>query len=489
MLLYTNVNLMDKSISIIILLFILSLISERFINWLKLCFFKKNNRFLWWTYSLKFDYSTKSNNEQIEKIRERKIIGLNIVCSSIISLLIGANFFEIIKGQTPYESLTPIFELDFSIKDKGGFKAYLKFLLGSIVTGLFMSMGSKFWHDTLDMLFAMKKIRQKAFDPNSYKAENIQQLEEYVETSNYEIVKLAFDENEKMIINKAGVNGCGIEFDNLKKQYVIVVYQDKSRPYDKITQPLKFKLRHGQIINIPVVIFEAKRAEVQNTLKTNFDIWNGSFLNNAGSIGCFLTDEDNNKYLLTCYHCVLEKNQPNFTFSKNLHRKVFSSKMGDREIGQINKAVINDSIDAAIIKINPDISIDNHYNKIQIPKVLCIFDEGSKMNNKKVYVRGIKSSFDGAQVTGINYSINFDYTKLSKSYSDKHNIKNLIGISYKNKPVTEPGDSGCPVFDKQDFSLIGIVIGADDQKSYVIPVDRIINYFCKNGLELKLLKN
>lgn len=485
----TQIDLMDQSIGIVILLFILSMISERFINWIKLYFFKKNNNLFGFHYSLKFDYSTKTENEQLEKIRERKIIEINIVCSIIISILIGANFFEIIKCPIPYEGLAPIFDLGIEGLN-------LNFFIGTIITGLFMSMGSKFWHDTLDMLFAVKRLRQKASDPNSYKAENIEQLKEYVETSNYEIVKMAFDKNANHFYQIKGVHGCGIEFDELKRQYIIVIHQDKSSGFDHVSPFINHTLRHGQIIEIPVKTTETEQAKIQGeTLRPSYKIAYKNYKENSGSIGIFLEDNNKNRYLLTCYHCIADRNQNKLNYNLSKGNEVFCSTV-NKNIGNVNHVVLNNFMDAALVKLHNNITIENKFKDIKsIPKYLNIYQEGSvKMTHRTVHVRGNKSHANYVRITGINYHILFDYSSLtiqeSNTNKTSHKLFNLIGISsVNNEPVTQPGDSGCPVFDSETHELIGIVIGSDKINTYVIPVDRILQEFSDDTINFKLYKN
>jgi len=50
-------------------------------------------------------------------------------------------------------------------------KAYLTIIaniIGFVGVGLFLSLGSKFWHDLLDLLFTIKNTRQHLSEPSTY---------------------------------------------------------------------------------------------------------------------------------------------------------------------------------------------------------------------------------------------------------------------------------------------------------------------------------
>ena len=86
--------MLDKAIAIAIMLFILSMISERLVTWIKL-YFGQLGKALWLFSDESEDLTIASANQLDEKKKERKILGLNIVVGILIAFLSHADLFSI----------------------------------------------------------------------------------------------------------------------------------------------------------------------------------------------------------------------------------------------------------------------------------------------------------------------------------------------------------------------------------------------------------
>jgi len=116
------------------ILFALSLISERLSNMFKLCL--KETRI-------------KTFDDAMEKIRERNIMVIALVFGLITATLSGADFFTLIeKGKL----------LGFLEKPDG--ESIAKVILGTFLSGVFISLGSKFWHDMLDIALQFSNLKK-----------------------------------------------------------------------------------------------------------------------------------------------------------------------------------------------------------------------------------------------------------------------------------------------------------------------------------------
>lgn len=83
--------------------------------------------------------------------------------------------------------------------------------LGYIFVGLFLSLGSKFWHDLLDVLFKLKNTQQVLSDPKTYTDyNNADQLLALAETSRYEVAEKLFDLYKNEIATIPGVVSYGL---------------------------------------------------------------------------------------------------------------------------------------------------------------------------------------------------------------------------------------------------------------------------------------
>ncbi len=121
-------------ISVSLTLFMLSLITEKITNFIKL-----NVRSL----------AEKTGDETGDKIRERKILLLTSVVGIFVALLCNADFFVLIAEESKIEPLT-------ALTFKGA--------VGCIITGLFLSQGSKFFHDLLNTVLYYKNMRKAIYN-------------------------------------------------------------------------------------------------------------------------------------------------------------------------------------------------------------------------------------------------------------------------------------------------------------------------------------
>jgi hypothetical protein len=79
-----------------------------------------------------------------EKNRERNILLLAILSGCLVAIISGADFFYLIENGKliPFEDFEDVT------------------VLGILLTGLFISMGSKFWHDVLDIVLQFSKLKK-----------------------------------------------------------------------------------------------------------------------------------------------------------------------------------------------------------------------------------------------------------------------------------------------------------------------------------------
>ncbi|MFI5405628.1 MAG: hypothetical protein ACHQ1D_03855 [Nitrososphaerales archaeon] len=139
-------------ITIVTILFALSLISERISNLLKLQIKK---------------FRIEPSDEIKKKEKERDIMWLALISGLFVSIVSGADFFTLINEA----KLVSIFNIgDPSLP-------MLRTLMGIFLSGVFISMGSKFWHDILDIVLEFSNLRK-------YRS---REAEEEVKLMNFEI--------------------------------------------------------------------------------------------------------------------------------------------------------------------------------------------------------------------------------------------------------------------------------------------------------------
>ncbi len=288
-------GLTDFLISFSIIMMMLSFISERASNFIKLYFqskiiyipflyIDKNNKWKLFL-SAKLEILAYSQPTQAgEKEREYRVMIINIIIGIIIAAMANANFFEIVKkissstankdevmiqgwlmsdvdfkkvigliyllifvwslslmlfnklqenttGVNQYYVRTPfllwiLVTLLFLILGKGDQNSfYLKIInhtIGYVFVGVFLSLGSKFWHDLLDILFKFKNTQQVLSDNKTYtNYDSADKLMGLAETSQYEVAEKLFDMYKNDISKIEGVVSYGLNtiLDNRSKLY------------------------------------------------------------------------------------------------------------------------------------------------------------------------------------------------------------------------------------------------------------------------------
>jgi hypothetical protein len=134
----------EPLINLLLLFSALSVASERLANAMKLS---------------DTDLREKKGSPQQEKARERRI-GLRALAASVaLAVLMKADFFAILSHlDAPWDTLGWV-RLG---EDQWTVSRFLQALDGSIVTGISLAFGSKFWHDVLDLVYGVRATVRRA---------------------------------------------------------------------------------------------------------------------------------------------------------------------------------------------------------------------------------------------------------------------------------------------------------------------------------------
>jgi hypothetical protein len=465
-----NMDMLSKSIAIVTVFFILSLISERFITWFKLYFFKKGNTLLWYFFDWEKDYSIKTDDPAFEKEREQRILALNISLSILIALLIHANLFTLLK----YDPTTCLGWQDFKLNNKDKFDWSILFLelIGCMIGGLLMSLGSKFWHDTLDMLFYAKDLKAKLSDKETYKMSALKELDEWIAITEADIVKKVFEENKNILKNIPDVISVGIGQNNETKYIEVVTTNNNTH---LIPNSFPYYLPNNSVRKIDVKIIVSSPIITHGNLTFKSDLTNQNKPANYGSYGLvvkFKGTEGNKKMLLTCYHVVIGKGHSYNNFNYIGEENIISPHNSTTVVGTIRNAVRNNSIDAAIIDIDDTLSVSNKLpNGKSIIKTNLLKDE---INNLDARIFGYKTNKTSGvgKITGKNHDVTINYELPDGTGYEKWDLKDLLAISNDNKAISVSGDSGSAVLDNYN-NVIGIVVAGSDTHTYAIPIETI----------------
>ena len=156
----------EQIIQLVTILFLLSMVCERIAGFLK-CYLNESKFFRIG------DMLTKhpDNNPQ-EQARAYRILKLNIWSGIIIAAILKADMVRIFNHIEQAGAT-----LGWNNIQGYGTLDYFMLVPGILLTGYFISFGSKFWHDLLDILYQTKNIKRILADPETYELDNIDDLE------------------------------------------------------------------------------------------------------------------------------------------------------------------------------------------------------------------------------------------------------------------------------------------------------------------------
>ena len=148
---------MNDIIQLTAILFILSMICERMANFLKMKLSNTKTSLRAFGFG---NMKVRETGEALEKDREYRILKLNIICGILTAVALKADLVGIANHLTD-----PQVAMGWdNLPEKISFQYIIQLLIGCSLTGLFISLGSKFWHDLLDTLLYFKNIKKSSFD-------------------------------------------------------------------------------------------------------------------------------------------------------------------------------------------------------------------------------------------------------------------------------------------------------------------------------------
>ncbi len=454
---------MDNTIQVVIVLFILSMISERMASFVKLQYSEQT--FLKF---IKFgNLRIKTTNKNEEKNRELRILKINFFCGIMLAILLNANLLLILQHFDNPSDALGWGNFVAEIKGKGFLQVFKSVVLripGCILTGLFISLGSKFWHDLLDMLYETKELKGKLNDLKDSEINGVNELDSFYQQNELEIIR---KEAESQLMRYQGVSFIEIPPD---KKQVIVHGKDPN-----LKLPPQLCYRYGKIKTLPITTSNNQEEITTMSLSLGFgdEIANESPAGtNAGSLGCIVKKRQSGlEYILTCYHVV--KND-------GFDWELFNSGDGDKNVvhplngpdivGEISQAIRNNFIDVALILPNKNVSVSNlHSNIGYIPNDPRVLTDDDVNNQTVVKMVGLKSGYREGYIADVHRQA---YIKYIDGY---HTLYDLIVIkSFDNRRFSQGGDSGSIIIDGLGYA-IGLLVAGNNNISFAIPLNSVFN--------------
>jgi len=240
-----------------------------------------------------------------------------------------------------------------------------------------------------------------------------------------------------------------------------------------IPSSLKAELNKSVFVNVPTeIIPNTGKAKVHNAQLSN-NIVDSRTKDYPGSICCAVDSliYPNFKGVVTAGHI--------FTHGKNISYNQYVQPNEIRDaysnnslIGKLYYQEISDAIDIAIVEL----SADSHFSK----ECMSFKNSFYECTPKDLYAEKENVTVFSRNNNSRNgYILDFNVTLPMYYDLDYKYVANLILIGSSpnkqdSKTLSKGGDSGSCVFHKKSEQLIGILIGGDDNFSFVLPIEEII---------------
>lgn len=472
--------MLEQIIQLVTILFLLSMVCERIADFLK---HYLSDSYLFKIRQKEFvkvgNTTTKFHpNDAQEDARKFRILKINVFSGILLAFILKADLIQILNdmehaGTTLGWNNLYLYKESYitrhSIEDIEWYKIINYWLLpfGIILTGCFISFGSKFWHDLLDILYQIKNAKRVLADPETYKADNVNAVKKLFDTYQSDFIKAAYLEAKTKYMVMESVKAIGIKSDEKGYYFEITVYKN-TLEIEPVYQHL---LNDGTFHSIrvkTVVITDKIMAQSTDLSSRIFDMNQPDKWGTLGVLVKPLDNSSNKRYLLTCCHNVVN---PVKTILDKKNSIINAGSKVDEDspvvpLGTVFMAIRDYQIDAALIEIDPQ-KINNYIRDNGIPSTAKKLLDSDR-NNLKVYLYGAKSGSKEGVITSL-----FCDPKITYGYDNEFTIVDTIAISNNGKSLTQGGDSGACVVDGRR-NVIGLVVAGSSTTTYVIPIQTLL---------------
>ncbi len=438
-----------------------------------------------------FRHITKGKNSDDSNSKELEITFLSFLIGFLVAFLFSVDIFTILGKaiQSPngleaffeFNQNFPI-EIDYSttnlfngfIKIDQSFNLFTSTNFGILIAGFFLSFGSKFFHDILDYVLELKNLKRKLNKQETYKINQIADLDEYIQTSERIMAQKVSEEFTDALKlkhpNIISLQPSLTMIDGKKRNSIIIHLNDNNT--EEIPKKMPYRLSSGRIIDIPVEVIDSlEDAEIHR--RPGVRIANIKHSRKQGTYGCLVRHQSGEDYILTCSHVALSGSSEDLKGEVN-DDKIYRAFGAGRPFNIANElfyARRDDNNDTALLKPIRRNNI-NKVKGIKIRQERSIDNERDQLEEVSFF--GGKSGF---QTGEIHQPCHPDEVTFKYEDGKKVTFKNLILFGRRNgskwKSISQKGDSGSVVFDKENRA-IGLLIGGNKQFSYALPIKPIL---------------
>lgn len=475
---------METTYKIAAVMFILSTVCERLAEFLKKYLSDSSFR----GFKVVGNTIAKGPIDSIEESdRQFRILKINLLCGFITAFICHASLFDILSnlsGSTKSSWLgwPDLTGITFS---KSYIFPNLVFVAGCLLTGAFISLGSKFWHDLLDLLFQFKNAqRQIGIVSQGFDSLNDEEKDDLISAAvkeNHASWKLKFDNYLAAGPGRKSIDGKVGKATVLKFK---VSNKTDSFPPGSPRKIPKFIYYSGYKIPTDVVPGEVATASdginydtLPRPLGSSMYRENGT----EGTIGLCATlqDAQNSTVGITCFHVLFSKEFRNNTWKIAPESTVNNSTvMSPSErynssvaIGNAYCGQLTTELDIGIFKT------DNEYLGSEV------YAMTAQPRGKKDVVKSDEHTLELKMMGAVSNLVTgvLDQCKVMqpvKFFAGTANEKEISIEMIQVKAKCRRGDSGAAVLTKSDDKakdglVIGILAAIDSEHAYVIPISKI----------------
>jgi hypothetical protein len=459
-------DILQQIIQLVTILFLLSMVCERIADFLKHYLSESHVFRIQKDFFKVGDTLTKfPKDDSKEQARAFRILKINVWSGILLAAILKADLIKIFNNISE-----PGKTLGWNNISEYGLLDATLLPLGIILTGCFISFGSKFWHDLLDILYQIKNTKRVLADPETYKVDNIKSLQKLFDTYQSDFIKAAYLEAKTKYMSIDSVKAIGIKSNDLGYYFEITVDRNNSN----IEPFYQYLLDDGTPQNIPIKIVVVTDKIIAHSVDLSAKVFDINQQDNWGTLGVIVKPLDNNsnkRYLLTCCHNVVKpirkvsENEPNPIKAGTIDTTT-------TEIGTVFKADRDHEMDAALIEIDTqNKKITNSVPQMgnpQKPRQLLNKDAG----NVTAFIYGAKTGVENKSVSRGTVTSIFNTIKVTYG-NEEFTLINTIAISNNGRAISQGGDSGACVLDS-DNNVIGLVVAGNSQVTYALPITTLL---------------
>lgn len=470
--------ILDKGIALTGALFLLSVISERITNFLK----------LWLPESWFGSLRQKQMDEAAEKIRERKILAFSIGVGFFTAMSVQASMLHILSNiDRPEEAIgwnhvTICFSYFFSWEN-------WKYILGFLLTGCFISLGSKFWHDLLDLLLEVKNVKAQISDSMAQK-NNAGDFSALDTAKQDQLIKDAIQINYERWKNQyTGITGvgAGIKYTNNKStSKSCLVFHVSQKIKDLTTQQVMSAIPdtiYYAGYEIPTDIIESGLAQTlaaycgDETPRHPGGSISMSKINETGTIGLkvYQRDADIVKAgVLTCFHVLF----PALVSASGARVSYYDNPGnapswispgtacgGSMVFGKIMYGKLGPYVDGALCLSDEGFEFDPVIKNLIAP---------TQATDPTSLTKDVTIMKKMGMMSGLNSGV-LKQIGISKDISFK-GIRYTLNDLYAVQMYAELGDSGSAVI-STDNSVAGILVAIEGDLAFISPISYYLTGF------------